>query len=187
MALKRKNESQPIIIDDDEPDVKFSASKMARYDVKIKQEKTEGAVESGQFAKKDAEVIVIDAEVHRNFHSQKEENTAVDCSIVKIVKSTTPSTSESVVVVPVVGSEVNVQSVPALPSKMPDSAEVLLISSDEESEENFLDESFSQNQEGSRRVRDFMFQQEMGNFKALVKSFFQQLCIIHFEMWYHRE
>ena len=179
MSLKRKANDQSIVIDSSDGDCDFQCSIDKKAGAKspsvLSTRKRRHLSVSHKTAKIDSSsdeeghsVVRVEADVHRNKQGARQSNAQVECEIIKVVPSNNQLTAQQSIIVPDVITEVEVKQEDQS-GDVANNGNVVIISSDDDADDDDdktasegLDESFSQNQEGSRRVQDLIFQQEMG-------------------------
>ena len=113
-----------------------------------------------------SQAVVVKAEVHSNQHASEKSSDDNFCEVVKVVSAVGPQKSGGQVSNLVPAREEVVRSEGVVVIDQVQDEDVIVISSDEDSksDDGNLDDSFSPNQEGSRRVQTLMYEQEMGKF-----------------------
>ena len=186
MEGKRKAETDAIVISDSDSDVEAERKlcveiqkkvdrfmeaqaykKLCTEERAISRSNQSDVVVIGEGKLSDGRKVVANVQVHRDLGGKLVEPKQEEPEV-QIVKAEIPTTTDNsmIIVPPESVQEVVVKSENTGSDKVEQPESPIEISSDEDEvhEVSFLDESFSQNQEGSRRVRDFMFQQELGQY-----------------------
>ena len=108
--------------------------------------------------------VKVEVDVHESSATSHATSSSDCCTIIKVVPAHQSKPKELYPELVVLSEAVSKRGKDSKVENVIADEEVIVISSDEDAEDGMSSsqESFSPNQEGSKRVRDLMFQQEMG-------------------------
>ena len=178
MALKRKAVKDVILISDSdnesEPDTKAFEDLQRKLEKRVQSQakkrvhvggrcKTSSvsSISASKCQKRGA--VKVKAEVHSNRGADADAASGTDdCYIVKATPG--EGHKKRLLDIPAVAVEVQVKAESPVQSRSDGSEDIIDMTKTEDDEDSgdVLDESFSQNQEGSRRVQQLLFEQELG-------------------------
>ena len=172
MALKRKSVVEPIVITDSDNDgegqgglsISSSGPKKAKIDAVLMRKGIQQSTQSVSGEDAESDVFVLKADVHRSAEGTVQNSSTEDCAIVHVVQGDVLLPKPQDVQPMIWPGKIKVESEEQVTADSDGDCETIVISSADENDDDgsMLDESFSQNQEGSRRVRYFLHQQELG-------------------------